>query len=82
MNLKLSKIKDKQAAIEDIDYSIKRKIDISVIKDLANMNFIRNHQNIIITGKTGTGIIYFTSIRQQSNNRWIQSLLYKGSKFA
>ena len=31
MNLKLSKIKDKQAAIEVIDYSIKRKIDISVI---------------------------------------------------
>lgn len=57
MNLKLSKIKDKQAAIEDIDYSIKRKIDISVIKDLANMNFIRNHQNIIITGKTGTGYV-------------------------
>ena len=66
MNLKLSKIKDKQAAIEDIDYSIKRKIDISVIKDLANMNFIRNHQNIIITGKTGTGKSY---ISQALGNR-------------
>ena len=68
MNLKLSKIKDKQAAIEDIDYSIKRKIDISVIKDLANMNFIRNHQNIIITGKTGTGKSY---ISQALGNRAI-----------
>ena len=28
------------------------------MKDLANMNFIRNHQNIIITGKTGTGKSY------------------------
>ena len=27
MNLKLSKIKDKQAAVEDIDYSAKRKIN-------------------------------------------------------
>ncbi len=29
-----------------------------MVKDLANMNFIRNHQNIIITGKTGTGKSY------------------------
>src|SRR5574344_1274096 len=68
INLKLSKNKDKQAVIEDIDYSIKRKIDISVIKDLANMNFIRNHQNIIITGKTGTGKSY---ISQALGNRAI-----------
>jgi DNA replication protein DnaC len=57
MNFRLSKIKDKQASIEDIDYSVKRKIDKTIIKDLANMNFIRNHQNIIITGKTGTGYV-------------------------
>ena len=32
MNFKLSKIKNKQATIEDIDYSVKRKIDKSIIK--------------------------------------------------
>ena len=57
INLRLSKIKDKQASLEDIEYSVKRKIDKSVIKDLANMNFIRNHHNVIISGCTGTGYV-------------------------
>ena len=68
INLRLSKIKDKQASLEDIEYSVKRKIDKSVIKDLANMNFIRNHHNVIITGYTGTGKSY---ISQALGNRAI-----------
>ena len=68
INLRLSKIKDKQASLEDIEYSVKRKIDKSVIKDLANMNFIRNHHNVIITGCTGTGKSY---IQQALGNRAI-----------
>ncbi len=57
-NLRLSKIKDKQAAVEDIEYSSKRQLDKQVVKSLITMDFIRNHQNIIITGKTGTGKSY------------------------
>ena len=57
-NFRQSKIKDKQAALEEIEYHSRRKLSKPVIKDLANMNFIRNHQNIIITGKTGTGKSY------------------------
>jgi DNA replication protein DnaC len=55
INLRASKIKDKQAAVEDIDYGAKRKIDKQTLQALITMDFIRNHQNIIITGKTGTG---------------------------
>lgn len=58
MNMKLSKIKDKQASIEDIDYSPKRKINKSLLQSLITMDFIKNHQNIIITGFTGTGKSY------------------------
>jgi len=54
-NLRASKIKDKQAAVEDIDYSAKRNIDKQSMLSLITMDFIRNHQNIIVTGKTGTG---------------------------
>lgn len=68
MNMKLSKIKDKQASLEDIDYTAKRKINKFLIQSLATMNFIRNHQNIIITGKTGTGKSY---IAQALANRSI-----------
>jgi DNA replication protein DnaC len=57
-NLRLSKIKDKHAALEDIDYNPKRQINKSQLMSLANMDFIRSRQNIIITGKTGTGKSY------------------------
>ena len=55
MNLKLSKIKDKNALIENIDYDPKREINKAQILSLASMDFIRSHQNIIINGKAGTG---------------------------
>jgi DNA replication protein DnaC len=54
-NVKASKIKDKQAAIENIDYNSTRNIDRQTFQSLITMDFIRNHQNIIITGRTGTG---------------------------
>ena len=58
MNHRLSKIKDKQAAIDAIDFSPKRKINKTQIHSLAALNFIHAKQNIIITGKTGTGKSY------------------------
>jgi len=54
-NSKASKIKDKQALVEQIDYSTRRKIDKTQVLSLVTMDFIRARQNIIITGKTGTG---------------------------
>lgn len=58
MNHRLSRIKDKQASLDAIDYSPKRKINKSQIRSLAALNFIHAKQNIIITGKTGTGKSY------------------------
>ena len=67
-NRRLSKIKDKQASLQEIDYRAKREINKSQIHALAALNFIRSHQNIIITGKTGTGKSY---IAQALANRAI-----------
>ncbi len=58
MNHRLSKIKDKQAALDAIDYTPDRKINKTQIHSLAALNFIHSKQNIIITGKTGTGKSY------------------------
>ena len=55
MNSRLSKIKDKQACVEELDYSPKRNLNKSQILSFVTMDFIRAKQNIIITGKTGTG---------------------------
>ena len=58
MNHRLSKIKDKQAALDAIDYTPSRKINKTQIHSLAALNFVHAKQNIIITGKTGTGKSY------------------------
>lgn len=68
MAFKLSKIKDKQAAIDAIDFSPARKINKAQIHSLSALNFIHTKQNIIITGKTGTGKSY---IAQALANRSI-----------
>jgi DNA replication protein DnaC len=46
------------ACIEDIDYKTPRGIDKSVILRLASCDWIKNAQNIIITGPTGVGKTY------------------------
>ena len=59
MNHRLSKIKDKQAALDALDYKIDRRLDKAQIQSLSQLNFINANQNIVITGKTGTGKSYF-----------------------
>lgn len=68
MNHRLSKIKDKQAAIDAIDYTPERQLNREKIHALATLNFIHAKQNVIITGKTGTGKSY---IAQALANRAI-----------
>ena len=55
MNHKLSKIKDKQASLDALDYRVDRKLNKTQIQTLTHLGFITANQNIIITGKTGTG---------------------------
>jgi len=50
-----SQLKYKSAFIEDIDYSAARNIEKSVLLSLFDNNGVQSHQNIIISGATGTG---------------------------
>ena len=52
--LKQAKLK-LNACVEDIDYKTPRGIDQSVMMRLISCDWIRHHQNIIITGPTGAG---------------------------
>ena len=44
--------------IEDIDYKTPRTLDKSLILRLANCDWVKNAQNLIITGPTGVGKTY------------------------
>ena len=46
--------------VEDIDFKTPRGIDKSVILRLANCEWIKSAQNVIITGPTGVGKTYLT----------------------
>jgi len=46
------------ATIRDIDYSANRQLDKNTFERLALLDFVRNHENLIITGATGTGKSY------------------------
>ncbi len=43
------------ATIRDIDYTANRQLDKNTFERLALLDFVRNHENVIITGATGTG---------------------------
>ena len=56
LKTRLIKAKLKQSAtIEDIDYRQPRGLDKSLMKQLADCNWIKDHHNILIIGPTGTG---------------------------
>jgi len=46
------------ACIEDIDFRYPRGLDKSIVTKLASCEWIRKHQNLIITGPTGVGKSY------------------------
>jgi DNA replication protein DnaC len=68
MNTRLSRIKDKEAMVEELDYSSTRNLNKAQILSFITMDFLRAKQNIIITGKTGTGKSY---LAQSLGNRAI-----------
>jgi len=57
LRLKNAKLRQ-QACIEDIDYRHPRGLSKPLMLDLANSRWAAQHQNIILTGKTGVGKSY------------------------
>ncbi len=52
--LKNAKLKQ-NACVEDIDFKTHRGLDQSVIMKLVSCDWIKRHQNVIISGPTGVG---------------------------
>lgn len=53
--LKAAKLKVSMACVEDINYRSSRALDRSLVTTLAGGDWIRNAQNLLITGATGCG---------------------------
>lgn len=50
-----------QSCMESIDYQAERNLDRGQVMRFAECNFIRKHENIIITGSTGIGKSYLAT---------------------
>jgi DNA replication protein DnaC len=74
--LKRAKLRYSNACIEDIDFRKKRDMKKREILFLAQNNWIRNKQNIIISGPTGVGKSYLACALANSSCRDGFSVLY------
>jgi DNA replication protein DnaC len=77
MQTRLRKAKLRQnASVEDIDFRHARKLDKSLVVRLAGCEWIKNRQNLLITGPTGVGKSYLACAFAQKACREGYSALY------
>ncbi len=78
MKTRLRKAKlRQQAVVEDIDFRHPRGLDKSLVVALSTCQWIRDHQNLIITGPTGVGKTYLACALAQKACRDGYSALYR-----
>ncbi len=79
--LKEAKLKLGEACVEDIDYSARREIDKSVVRQLASCKWVHEHQAILITGATGTGKTYVAcALAQQACRKGFRAVYRRASR--
>jgi len=79
--LRDAKLKLAAACIEDIDYSATRELDKAQVRQLASCRWVAEHQNVLVTGMTGTGKTYVAcALAQQACRKGYRALYRRASK--
>ena len=65
------------ATVENIDYSSKRELDKAQVRQLASGRWLAEHQNLIVTGKTGTGKTYLACALATAAMRQGRRVIYR-----
>jgi DNA replication protein DnaC len=69
------------ATVEDIDYQHPRGLDKSVIRSLASCQWIRSHQNVVVTGPTGIGKTYLAeAFSNKACREGLTSVYYRSTR--
>jgi DNA replication protein DnaC len=73
--LREAKLRMSAACVEDIDYVPKRELDKSVVRQLSTCRWLAEHQNVLVTGATGTGKTYIAcALAQQACRKGYRAL--------
>jgi len=75
--LKDAKLRMSNACVEDIECGGKRELDKSLVRQLGSCRWVAEHQNIVITGKTGTGKTYVACALAQQTCRKGYRAIYR-----
>lgn len=79
--LKEAKLKMSQACVEDIDYAARRELDRATVRQLATCRWVQEHQNVILTGATGTGKTFIAcALAQQACRKGFHALYRRASR--
>lgn len=70
-----------RAYLEEIDYTISRRLDRNQMERLASLEFIRKAQNLFITGSSGTGKSFLaTALGYQARKSGMRAFYANASK--
>jgi DNA replication protein DnaC len=79
--LKDARLRIGGACVEDIDYPPRRELEKSTIRQLATCRWIAEHQNVVITGMTGTGKTYVAcALAQQACRKGYRSIYRRATR--
>ena len=79
--LKEAKLRLSLACVEDIDYPVKRELDRATVRQLTSCRWVAEHQNVVITGATGTGKTFVAcALAQQACRKGHRALYRRASR--
>ena len=75
--LKEAKLRISGACVEDVDFASERKLSRKTVRELARCRWIKEHQNVVLTGPTGVGKTYLACALAQQACRQGYRVLYR-----
>ena len=76
-----AKLRPSHACLEAVDYTARRGLDKSVIRQLASCRWVAEHQAVIICGATGTGKSFLAcALAHQACRQGYRALYFRASR--